>query len=82
MKFLFFVTSLVSIKQAVQARTITHLICNVVELKYCLDIIVYATDSTHCFKYTVCNMYLVLFLHAETGKGTQDITQATHGLNY
>lgn len=58
----------------------TRLICNVVELKYCLDIIVCANDSIHCFKYTVCSMYLVLVLHAEAGEGTQDISHATHGL--
>lgn len=59
-----------------------YLICNVVELKYCLDIIVCATDPVHCFKYAVCNIYLVLFLHAEAGEGILDIVHATHGFNH
>lgn len=36
----------------------------------------YTIDPIHCFQDTVCKTYLVLFLHAEAGEGSQYITLA------
>lgn len=61
----------------------THFICNVVVLKYCLNFfLVYTIDPIHCFQYTVCKTYLVLFLRAEAGEGNEYITHAIHVLNH